>query len=85
MDTGLNKSSNKLSAIAKHLLNNYDCAKNFNDNHSSNVSKNCNDYHLSVLKALFINLFNLIYASNCAFINIILIGCYKCDLLLIFF
>ena len=54
MDTGLNKPSNRSSAIAEHLLNNYDCAKNYNDSHFSILSKARNDYHLSVLKYLLI-------------------------------
>ena len=47
----------KPSAIAKHLLNNTDCAKNYSDRHFSIISKARNDYHLSVLELLFIKTF----------------------------
>ena len=42
IDTGLNKPSNRPSAIAEHLLNNYDCEKSYNDSHISISSKACN-------------------------------------------
>ena len=54
MDTGLKKPSNRSSAIAEHLLNNSDCAKNYSDSNFSILSKARNDYHLSVLESLFI-------------------------------
>ena len=52
MDTGLKKPSNRSSAIAEHLLNNSDCAKNYSDRIFSIISKVRNDYHLSVLESL---------------------------------
>ena len=44
MDTGLNKPSNRSSAIAEHLLNKYDCAKKQNYSHFSIQSKTHNKY-----------------------------------------
>ena len=54
MDTGLNKPINKSSAIAKHLLNNSDCAKNYRDRNFSIISKARSEYHLNVLESFFI-------------------------------
>ena len=54
METGLNKPSNRSSAIAEHLLNNSDCAKNYRDSNFSIISKARSEYHLSVLESLSI-------------------------------
>ena len=54
MDTGLNKPTNWSSAIAKHLLNNSDYAKNYRDSNFSIISKARSEYHLNVLESLFI-------------------------------
>ena len=54
MDTGLNKPSNSSLAIAVHLLNNFDCAKNYRDINFSIISKPRSEYHLSVLESLFL-------------------------------
>ena len=48
------KPSNRSSAIAEHLLNNSDYAKNYSDSNFSILSKARKDYHLSVLESLFI-------------------------------
>ena len=53
MDSSLNKPSNRLLAIAKHLLNISGFAKNFRDSNFSIKSKARNDYHLCVLESLF--------------------------------
>ena len=57
MDTGLNKPSNRLSAIAEHLLNNYECAKNYTDSRFSILGKARKKYHLSDKEAQFIKMF----------------------------
>ena len=57
MDMGLKKLSKRSSAIAEHLLNNCDCAKNISDSYFLIISKARNDYHQSVLESLFIKTF----------------------------
>ena len=47
MDTGLKKPFNRSSAIAEHLLNNSDCARDYSDSNFSIIIKALNDYHLS--------------------------------------
>ena len=54
MKTGLNKRTNRSSAIAEHLLNNSDCANNYRDSKFSVISKERSEYHLNVLESLFI-------------------------------
>ena len=54
MTYGTNKPIKSQSAIGEHLLNNLECAKNYNDNKFSIVCKGRNMYHLSVLESLFI-------------------------------
>ena len=54
METGLNKPSNRSSAIAEHLLNNSECANNYSDSNFSIISKARGEYLLNVLKCLFI-------------------------------
>ena len=44
-------------AIAEHLLNISDCAKNYSDSNFSFTSKARYDYHLSVLESFFIKTF----------------------------
>ena len=51
---GTNKPIKSQSAIGEHLLNNLECAKNYNDNMFSIVCKGRNMYHLSVLESIFI-------------------------------
>ena len=54
MDTDLNKPTNRSSAIAEHLLNNSDCAKNYRDSNFLIISKARSEYHLSFLESFFI-------------------------------
>ena len=54
MQTGVNKPTNRGSAIAEHLLNNPECANNYSDSNFSIISKARNEYHLNVLESLFI-------------------------------
>ena len=54
MDKNLNKPTNRSSAIAEHLLNNSDCAKNYRDSNFSIISKARSEYNLNVLESLFI-------------------------------
>ena len=53
MDMGIKRPSNRSLAIAKHLLNNSDCAKNYIESSFPIISKACNDYHPSFLESLF--------------------------------
>ena len=54
MKKGLNKPKNRSSAIAKHLLNNSDCANNYRDGNFSIICMARIEYHLNVLESLFI-------------------------------
>ena len=77
MKTGLNKPTNRSSAIAEHLLNNSDCTNNYRISIFSIICKACSEYHLNVLESLFKKHLNLIYASNNLFINLFFISCYN--------
>ena len=57
MDTGLNKPSNRSSAIAEQLLNNSDCAKNYRDSNFSIIIKARSDYLVCVLEFFYIKLY----------------------------
>ena len=50
---GNNKPIKSQSAIGEHLLNNLECAKNYNYNMFSIVCKGRNMYHLNVLESMF--------------------------------
>ena len=69
MKTGLNKPTNRSSAIAEQLLNNSDCANNYSDSNFLIISNARSEYYLNVLESLLIKTLNLIFASNNLFIN----------------
>ena len=58
---GTNKPIKSQTTIGEHLLNNLECAKNYNDNMFSIVCKGRNMYHLSVLESIFIKTNKLIF------------------------
>ena len=59
VETGLNKTSKNSSAIANHLFNSSDCAKNYRDSYFLTINKSGNDYNQSALKSLFIKTIKL--------------------------
>ena len=71
MEKGTIKPIKSKSAIGKHLLNNLECSRNYNDKRFSIVTKGCNTYHLCVLEYLFIKIVKpklckqqIVYKSN---------------------
>ena len=48
MKTGLNKPTNRSSAIAEHLVNNSNCANNYRDSRYSIICKARSEHHLNV-------------------------------------